>query len=192
MGRSRHLCYAMHAERRRRENGEEESRPGVMPLLGRGIRPMVPRFQQWDGFQQENFNLNYMARGRSRSFPTPQPYLQIHYRNQPHSLPCCLAAGFGYVAPNVQFPRLSSLPLCAPNPPHYVPPPPPLLKIKSLRLKVPPQSPLTLRKVTPLKPIGAPLKLTYFYLLFYFPFLVLIPIISYFNSFILLVHKTFI
>ena len=68
MGRSRQLYYTMNAERRRRENGEEERRPGVIPLLGRGIRPMVPRFQQWDGFRQENFNLNYMAMGRSRSF----------------------------------------------------------------------------------------------------------------------------
>ena len=144
----------------------EKRRPGVMPLLGRGIRPMVPRFQQWDGFQAENFNFNHMARGRSRSFPTPQPFLQIHYRRRPHSLPCCLAAGFGHVAPNVQFPRLNSPPLCAPNPHHYAPPLLPFLKIKNLRLKVPPQSPLTLRKVTPLKPIVEPLKLTYFILLF--------------------------
>ena len=37
-----------------------------------------------------------------------------------------MAAGFGYVAPNAWFPpRLNSLPLCAPNPPQYVPPPPP-------------------------------------------------------------------
>ena len=36
-----------------------------------------------------------------------------------------MAAGFGYVAPNAQFPpRLNSLPLCASNPPQYVPPPP--------------------------------------------------------------------
>ena len=159
MGRSRQLCYAMNAKRRRRENGEEERRPRVMPLLGRGIRPMVPRFQQWDGFQEENFNFNYMARERSRSFPTPQPFLQIHCRRQLHSLPCCLAAGFGHVAPNAQFPlRLNCPPLHAPNPPHYVPPLLPLLKIKTLRLKVPPQSPLTLRMVTPLKPIAAPLK----------------------------------
>ena len=102
MGRVRQLCYAMNAERRRRENGEEERRPGVMPLLGRGIRPVVLQFQHWDGFWEENFNYNYMARGRSRSFPTPQPYLEIHYRRQPHSLPHCMAAGFGHVAPNAQ------------------------------------------------------------------------------------------
>ena len=164
------MCYAMNAERRRRENGEEERRPGVMPLLGRGIRPVVPRFQQWDGFQAENFNFNHMARGRSRSFPTPQPFLQIHYRTQPHSLPCCLAAGFGHVAPNVQFPRLNSPPLHAPNLPQYVPHLLPLLKIKNLRLKVPPQSPLTLRKVPLSRPIAAPLKLTYLLLLFQFLF----------------------
>ena len=52
MGRFRQLCYAINAERR--ENGEEERQPGVMPLLGRGIRPVVPRFQHWDGFQEEN------------------------------------------------------------------------------------------------------------------------------------------
>ena len=98
-----------------------------MPLLGRGIRPVVLWFQQWDGFWEENFNYNYMARGRSRSFPAPQPYLEIHYRRQPHSLPHCMAAGFGHVAPNAQFlPRLNCPPLHAPNPPHYVPLPPPL------------------------------------------------------------------
>ena len=108
MGRARQLCYAMNAERRRRENGEER-RPGIMPILGRGIRPVVPRFQHWDGFPEENFNLN--ARGRSRSFPTPRPFLQIHYRTQPLGLPHCLAGGFGHVAPNVHFPRLNSPPL---------------------------------------------------------------------------------
>ena len=124
MGQVRQLCYAMNAARRRRENGEEERRPGVMPLLGRGIRPVVLQFQHWDGFPEENYNYNYSTRGRSRSFPAPQPYLEI--RRQPHSLPCCLAAGFGHVAPNAWFPpRLNCPPLCTPNPPHYVPPPPP-------------------------------------------------------------------
>ena len=61
MDRSRQLCYAINAEIQRRENGEEERRHGVMPLLGRGIRPMVPRFQHWDGFQAENFTFNNMA-----------------------------------------------------------------------------------------------------------------------------------
>ena len=120
----RHLCYVLNAARRRRENGEEERRPGVMPLIGRGIRPVVPWFQHWDRVPGgNNYNYNYSTRGRSRSFPAPQPYLEI--RRQPHSLPHCLAAGFGHVAPNAQFPpRLNSPPLCAPNPPHYVPPPP--------------------------------------------------------------------
>ena len=122
MGRSGQLCYAVNAERRKREN-EEERQLGVMPLLGRGIRPVVPRFQHWDGFREENFYLNNMARGRIRPFPPPQPFLEIHHRRQPHSMPCCMAAGFGYMAPNAQFPpRLNSLPLHAPNPPQYVPP----------------------------------------------------------------------
>ena len=105
----------MNAARRRRENGEEERRPGVIPVLGRGIRPVVPWFQHQDGFPEENYNYNYSARGRSRSFPAPQPYLEI--RRQPHSLPHCLAAGFGHVAPNAQFsPRLNCPPLHTPKP----------------------------------------------------------------------------
>ena len=166
MGRMRQLCYAINAERRRRENGEEERQLGLMSLLGRGIRPVVPRLQHWDGFWEENFYLNNTTRGRSRLFTTPQPFSEIHHRRQPHSLSCCMAAGFGYVAPNAQFPlRLNSLPLHAPNPPQYVPPPPPLLKIKIPGLKVPPQSPLTLRRATPLMPILEPLKLTFYLLL---------------------------
>ena len=81
MGRPRQLCYALNAQRKRRENGEEERGLGVMPLQDRGIRPVVPRFQQWDGIWEENFNFNNMAQGRSRSFPTPQPFLKIHYRS---------------------------------------------------------------------------------------------------------------
>ena len=65
MGRVRQLCYAMNAARRRRENGEQERRPGVMPLLGRGIRPVVLQFQHWDGFPEENYNYNYSIRERS-------------------------------------------------------------------------------------------------------------------------------
>ena len=124
MGQVRQLCYMMNTARRRRENGEEERRSEVMPLLGRGIMPVVPWFQHWDGFLEENHNYNYSARGRSRSFPASQPYLEI--RRQPHILPHCLAAGFGHVAPNAQFlPRLNCPPLYTPNPPHYVPPPSP-------------------------------------------------------------------
>ena len=37
MGRSRLLCYAVNAERRRRENGEEERRLGLIPPAGRGL-----------------------------------------------------------------------------------------------------------------------------------------------------------
>ena len=77
MERLRQLCYAINAERRRRENGDEERQPGLMPLLGRAIRPVVPRLQHWDGFWEENFYLKTMARGRSRLFPTPQPFLEI-------------------------------------------------------------------------------------------------------------------
>ena len=47
MGRSRLLCYAVNTERRRRENGEEERRPGLIPPAGRGIRPVVSRFEHW-------------------------------------------------------------------------------------------------------------------------------------------------
>ena len=165
MGRARQLTYAMNAKRRRRENREEERRPGVMPLLGRGIRPVVLWFQHWDGFWEENFNYNYMARGRSRSFPTPQPYLQIHYRRQPHSLPCCMAAGFGHVAPNAQSPpRLNCPPLCAPNPPLYVPTPPSLLqnqtdsKTESSFSESSDSEFQTLRMVTPSKQNATPLK----------------------------------
>ena len=47
MGRSRPLVYALNAAQRRRENGEEERRPGLIPPAGRGIRPVVvvPRFK---------------------------------------------------------------------------------------------------------------------------------------------------
>ena len=99
MGRPRHLCYALNAMRRR-EAGEEERRPRVIPLIGRGIRPIVPRFNHCERALGGN-NLGYCARGRSRSFPAPQP---LDIRRQPHSQPCCLAAGFGYVAQNAQFP----------------------------------------------------------------------------------------
>ena len=43
MGRSRLLCYAVNVERRRRKNGEEERRLGLIPPAGRGIRPVVLR-----------------------------------------------------------------------------------------------------------------------------------------------------
>ena len=102
MGSARMLAYAINVERRRREGeDDEERRPGIMPPAGRGIRPVVPRVGHWEGFQEENFYLSNTVRGRSRPFPAPQPFLQIHHRHQPHSLPHCLTGGFGYVAPNV-------------------------------------------------------------------------------------------
>ena len=116
MGRSRPLCYAVNSERRRRENGEEERRPGLIPPAGRGIRPLVPRFEHWEGLREENFYLNNTARGRSRPFPVPWPFLQIHHRYQPHSLPHCLTGGFCHVGPNVHFPRINNPPPQAPNP----------------------------------------------------------------------------
>ena len=124
MGRSRLLCYAVNAERRR-ENGEEERRLGLIPPAGRGIRPVVLRFEHWGGLQGENFYLNNTAIGRSRPFPAPQPFLQIHHRYQPHSLPCCLTGGFGHVGPNVHFPRINNPQPQVPNPQQYVSPPPP-------------------------------------------------------------------
>ena len=163
MGRARQLCYAQNAERRRREE-EEEGRPGAIPLIGRGIRLIIPRFQHWDGFWEENFYPS--ARGRSRSYPLPQPFLQIHYHRQTHSLPYYLTGGFGHVAPNVCLPRVNNPPPPAPNPPQNVPPPSlPFLDIKNQGLKVPPQSPLTLMRATPSKPIATPLRWTF--LLFY-------------------------
>ena len=39
MGRSRPLCLAMNAARRRRKAEQEERRPGVIPFLGRGDCP---------------------------------------------------------------------------------------------------------------------------------------------------------
>ena len=58
MGRSRQLCYAANAERRKRENEEEERRPGTRPLLGRGVGPIPPRLLYWERLQEENFYLN--------------------------------------------------------------------------------------------------------------------------------------
>ena len=95
MGRARQLCNALNAARRRREEGIGEWRPGVNPFLGRGIRPIVPQFNHWERVPGNNNNIN-MDQGRSRSFPAPS---QVIIRRQPHSQPCCLMAGFGYVAP---------------------------------------------------------------------------------------------
>ena len=53
MGRVRSLCLAMNALRRRRESGEEERRPGVIPFLGRGIVPVEQRLNQQERSQGE-------------------------------------------------------------------------------------------------------------------------------------------
>ena len=106
MGHARSLCYVLNAARRRGEEGIEEWRPGVNPFLGRGIRPVVPRFVHWERVPGNSNNVN-IAQGRSRSFPVPP---QPNIRRQPHSQPGCLMAGFGYVVTNVQFPpRLNPL-----------------------------------------------------------------------------------
>ena len=81
MGRSRPLIYALNAARRRRENGEEERRLGLRPHAGSRIWPVVvvPRFKHFGGFWEENYYLDNTARGRSRPFPAPHPFLQIHH-----------------------------------------------------------------------------------------------------------------
>ena len=166
MGRVRSLCLAMNALRRR-EEGEEERRPGVIPLLGRGIVLVEPRLNQQERVPGRNGNIN-TARGRSRSYPAPPPNI---LSSQPHSQPHCLAAGFGYVAPNAQFlPRLNSPSPHVPNPPCHFPPPHPFPKTKMMP-KVPPQSLLTLRVVTPLRPIVAALKALFSQFLFFFSLL---------------------
>ena len=154
-----------------KEEEMEESRPGINPLIGSGIRPLVPRFNHWEGFLGNN-NYRYVAQGRSRSFPAPP---QLDKRRQPHNQPCCLTAGFGYVAPNAQFPpRLNFPSPHVPNPPCHLPCP--LLPLPKIRLtqkkpKVPPQD-LILRVVTPLRPIVAALKVLFlqfiFFLVYYF------------------------
>ena len=128
MGRSRPLFLAINALRRRRE--EEERRLGVIPFLGRGIVTVEPRLNQ-ERIPGRNGNIN-LARGRSRSYPAPPPNI---FRSQPHIQPCCLTAGFGYVAPNAHLPSRINPPSChtsnSPCPcqnhcPCHFPPPPPL------------------------------------------------------------------
>ena len=115
MGRARPLCLAMNALRRRRETGEEERRPKVIPFLGRGIVPVEQRENQQEWVPGRNDIIN-RARGRSRSYPAPPPNI---FRSQPRSQPCCLAVGFGYVAHSAQYlSRLNSLFPHVPNPPH--------------------------------------------------------------------------
>ena len=113
MGRARPLFLAVNALRRR-EEGEEERRPGVIPFLGRGIVLAEPRSNQQERVPGRNSTIN-TVRGRSRSYPAPPPNI---FRSQPHSQPCCLTAGFGYVAPNAWFPsRFNSPSHHAFNPP---------------------------------------------------------------------------
>ena len=57
----------------------EERRPGINPLIGRGIRPVVPRFNHWERVPGNN-NYGYVAQGRSRSFPAPP---QLDIKNSP-------------------------------------------------------------------------------------------------------------
>ena len=83
MGRMRPLFYAVNVLRRRREEGVEERRPGVIPFLGRGIVPGEARPNQQERVLGGN-NFSYTARGRSRSFPAPPPNI---FRSQPHSQP---------------------------------------------------------------------------------------------------------
>ena len=73
MGRSRSLCLALNAVKRRREAKEEERRPAVNPFLGRGIVPIVPRFRHWDGVPGRGGNNTF--RGRSRLFREPHRVL---------------------------------------------------------------------------------------------------------------------
>ena len=108
MGRVRPLCLAMNALRRRREEGQEERRPGVIPFLGRGIVPVEPRLNQQERVPGRNANIN-TARGRSRSYPAPLPNI---FRSQPQNQPCYLAAWLGYVASNAHLPSRINPPSC--------------------------------------------------------------------------------
>ena len=65
-------------------------RPRVNPFVERRVVPIAQRENQ-ERFPGRNENIN-MARGRSRSYPTPPPNM---VSLQPHSQSQCLAAGFG-------------------------------------------------------------------------------------------------
>ena len=60
MGRARHMRYALNMARRRREEEMEERRPGINPLISRGIRATVPRFNHWERVPGNN-NYGYAA-----------------------------------------------------------------------------------------------------------------------------------
>ena len=103
-----------------RRRGEETR---GKPFLRRGIIPIVPRIRHRERVPGRDINSN-MLRGRSRSFPVPP---QNVIRQQPHNQPCCLTAGFGYVAPNAHFPQRINPPSCPtfnPPCPWHLPPPP--------------------------------------------------------------------
>ena len=94
MGRARSLCLVMNALRKRRE-GEEERRPGVIPFLGRGIVQVEPRLNQQERVPGEMVILTQQE-GEVGLIQHPPPNI---FRSQPHSKPCWLAAGFQCPSP---------------------------------------------------------------------------------------------
>ena len=127
MGRARWLTYAANAKRRRRENKEEERRPGARPLAGRGERPKLPRVAQGEWLREENFQ-RIMQRGRSRPAFMPRPFLQVHHAHTTLPMPCYPAARYGqfaYVDPNAPVcPRVNNPRPCLPCLQSYVSLPP--------------------------------------------------------------------
>ena len=125
MGRARWLTYATNAERRR-ENEEEERRPGARPLAGRGERPKLPRIAQGERLREENFQ-RVMQRGRNRPAFMPRPFIQVDHAYTPLPMPHHLAARygqFGYVDPNAPVcPRVNSPRPHFPCPQSHVLPP---------------------------------------------------------------------
>ena len=100
------------AERTRRENEEEERRPGARPLAGRGERPKLLRFAQGERLREENFQ-RIMQRGRSMPAFMPRPFIQVHHAYTPLHMPCYPIARygqFGYVDPNALSPPKSEQP----------------------------------------------------------------------------------
>ena len=73
MGRLRPLIYVLNVARRRRENGEEERRPGLRLPAGRGIWPVVvvPRFKHFGGFQEEIITWTTQQEGEVGHSPHP-------------------------------------------------------------------------------------------------------------------------
>ena len=77
-----------------------ERRPGVRPLVVKGVVPEPPRFLHWERPREENF-YRHLARGRSRPTLMPRPFLQIHHRWMPPCYVLGAAAGFGPIDPNI-------------------------------------------------------------------------------------------